>query len=192
MTDDATAPVRKRMYSRPERLLRLIGGVLDPRAWGHLFKLVNFYNYSHVRPLRQIRLGPNPSISPTATFANPRNIEIGANVRIGAGCTIWGGPGTGRVRLGNDVMFGPEVMVTAASYRFNDGAPVTRQPMDEADVVIGDDVWLGGRVIVLPGVTIGDGAIIGAGAVVTRSVPAMAVAVGTPARGTGERRITPP
>lgn len=186
MTD---ALPRKRMYSRPERLLRLIGGVLDPRAWAHLFKLVNYYNYTHVRPLRRMRIGPNPSISPNASFANPQNIEIGANVRIGAHCTIWGGVGTAKVRIGDDVMFGPEVMITASSYRYNDGAPVTQQASDEADVVIGDDVWIGGRVIVLPGVTIGDGAIIGAGAVVTKSVPPMAVAAGVPARLVGERRI---
>jgi acetyltransferase-like isoleucine patch superfamily enzyme len=188
MTDTPALP-RKRMYSRPERLLRLIGGVLDPRAWAHLFKLVNYYNYSHVQPMRRMRIGPNPSISPTATFANPQNIEMGANVRIGARCTIWGGVGTARVRIGDDAMFGPDVMITASSYRYNDGAPVTRQASDEADVVIGRDVWLGGRVIVLPGVTIGDGAIVGAGTVVTKSVPPMAVAVGVPARVVGERRI---
>lgn len=61
-------------------------------------------------------------------------------------------------------------MITAASYRFNEGQPVTRQPMDEADIVIGDDVWIGTRGIVL------SGAIIGAGALVREDVPPMAIA----------------
>ena len=49
-------------------------------------------------------------------------------------------------------------------------------------VIIGDDVWIGGRVIILPGVTIGNGAIVGAGAVVTRDVPEYAIVGGVPAK----------
>ena len=110
---------------------------------------------------------------------------------MGARCHLWAGPEAGRIVIGDNVLFGPEVMVTAAGYRFNDGHPVTDQAMDEADIVIGDDVWLGTRVIVLPGVTIGSGAIIGAGAVVTADIPAMAIAVGTPAKIVGTRQINP-
>jgi acetyltransferase-like isoleucine patch superfamily enzyme len=91
--------------------------------------------------------------------------------------------------IGDDVLFGPEVMVTAAGYRFNDGAPVTEQAMDEDDVIIGRDVWLATRVIVMPGARIGDGAIIGAGAIVTGDIPAHAIAVGMPARVVGRRQI---
>lgn len=95
------------------------------------------------------------------------------------------------VGKGHDgVLFGPEVMITASGYRYNDGRPVTDQASDEADVVIGDDVWLGTRVTVLPGVRIGDGAIIGAHSVVRDDIPAMAVAVGSPARVVSDRRIT--
>jgi len=67
------------------------------------------------------------------------------------------------------------VMVTAANH-------VTRQPIDEADVVIGRDVWLGARVIVLPGVRIGYGEIVSAGALVIKSVPSGAIVGGQPAR----------
>ena len=79
--------------------------------------------------------------------------------------------------------------MTAAGYRFNDGQPVTAQAMDEADVIIGNDVWLATRVIVLPGAVIGDGAVIGAGAVVRDEIPAFAIAVGMPARVVGYRQI---
>ena len=61
------------------------------------------------------------------------------------------------------------------------------QPKLERDVVVGDDVWLGARVMVVPGVEIGDGCIIGASSVVTRSVPAGSIAVGNPARVVGRR-----
>ncbi len=184
-----TGPVHKDRKSRLARLLRLIGGVLDPRAYLHALRLVNYYNYSHVVPRRRLTLGPDPRISPNAVFSNPERIVIGARVNLGARCHIWAGPGRGRIVIGDDVLFGPEVMVTAAGYRFDDGSPVTEQAMDEADIRIGNDVWLGTRVIVLPGVTIGDGAIIGAGALVRGDIPAQAIAVGIPARVVGQRRI---
>ena len=177
--------------SKLARLLRLIGAAIDPRAYLHAIRLINYYNYAHVQPRRKLRIGPDARISPNAVFSNPDRIEIGARLNLGARCHIWAGPGQGRVIIGNDVLFGPEVMVTAAGYRFNDGSPVTEQAMDEADVVIGDDVWLGTRVIVLPGVQIGDGAIIGAGAIVTADIPAGAIAVGTPAKVVGQRQARP-
>jgi acetyltransferase-like isoleucine patch superfamily enzyme len=61
------------------------------------------------------------------------------------------------------------------------------QPMDERDVIIGADVWLGARVMVVAGVEIGDACIIGASSVVTRSIPAGSIAVGNPARVVGHR-----
>jgi len=150
---------------------------------------VNYYNYSHVQPKRKLALGPSPAISPTAEFANPERIVIGARVRIGARCILWGGPRDGHIRLGDDVLFGPDVMITAAGYRFNDGQPVTDQAMDEADVEIGHDVWRGARCMVLPGARIGDGAILGAHSVVRGDIPPMAIAVGVPARVVGRRDL---
>ena len=177
----------KRKMTRFDRALRLVSGVIDPRAWLHLLKLVNYYNYSHVAPLRKIRLGPGAAISPNAVFSNPERIEAGRGLHLGARSHLWAGPAHGRIVMGDDVLCGPEVMVTAAGYRFNDGTPVTAQAMDEADVVIGNDVWLATRVVVLPGARIGDGAIIGAGAVVRGEIPANAIAVGVPARVVGQR-----
>lgn len=174
---------------RSGRFWRLVRSILDPRAYLHVFKVINYYNYAHVEPLRIAKIGPNAAISPNAVFSNPERISAGMGLRLGARCHLWAGPETGRIRIGNNVLFGPDVMVTAANYRFNDGSPVTEQAMDEADVEIGDDVWLGTRAIVLPGVTIGNGAIIGAGAVVTRSVPPFSIAVGVPARVVGTRHI---
>lgn len=182
-------PAHKLRLSKPARFWRLIKATIDPRAWGHLIKIVNFYNYTHVTPMRKLTRGPNCSISPTAEFSNPERIILGARVRIGARCILWAGPGRGRVVIGDDVLFGPEVMITASGYRFNDGHPVTDQAMNEADVIVGADVWLGARVILLPGAKIGDGAIIGAQSVVRGEIPAMAIAVGTPARVVGRRKL---
>lgn len=192
MNDTPDTPVHKQRLSKGQRLLRLVGGAVDPRAWLHIVRLVNYYNYIHVIPRRILKPGPGCRISPNVSFNNAERIEIGARVGIGARCSIWAGPGKGRIVIGDDVLFGPEVMVTAAGYRYNDGAPVTQQAMDEADVIIGRDVWLGTRAIVLPGAIIGDGAIIGAGAIVRGEIPPMAIAVGTPARVVGRREIVTP
>lgn len=183
-----TEPAHKKRLSPLQKGLRLLGSMLDPRAYLHAIRLVNYYNYSHVQPRRKLRMGPGCSISPNAVFSNPERVEIGARLTLGARCYLWAGPGTGRIVIGDDVLFGPDVMVTSAGYRFNDGGPVTQQAMDEADVIIGDDVWLATRVMVLPGARIGDGAIIGAGAIVTGEIPPYAIAVGTPARVVGQRR----
>ena len=185
------APAHKSRLSGPARALRLLGSMFDPRAWAHMLKIVNYYNYSHVQPRRRLTLGPGAKISPNAVFSNPERITAGRNLSLGARCTLWAGPSRGRLVIGDDVLFGPDIMVTAANYRFNDGRPVTAQAMDEADVVIHDEVWIATGAVILPGVTIGDGAIIGAGAIVIRDVPALAFAAGAPARVVGERRSTP-
>lgn len=187
-------PAHKTLLARPRRLVRLVWSVLDPRAWAHLVKIVNYYNYTHVQPMRQLTLGPfgdTGGIAPNVSFANAERIVIGARAAIGARCHLWAGPGHARIVIGDDVLLGPEVMISAASYRYNDGQPVTKQAMDEADIVLGDDVWVGTRAVILPGARIGDGAIIGAGAVVRGEIPPFSIAVGMPARVVGRRTPRP-
>lgn len=184
-------PVAKRTLSATERWIRFLGGILDPRAWAHGLKIMSYYNHSHVRPLRQLRRGKGCKISPTATFAHSGRITFGDNVLIGEGCRVWAGPSEGQVFIGSDVMLGPNVLITAANYRFGDGAPVRAQVMAEASVTIGADVWLGAGVIVLPGANIGAGSVVGAGAIVHGTIPPMSIAVGVPARVTGQRILSP-
>ena len=169
------------------RGLDFLRSVLDPRAWAGLLRLLHYTNYSHVRPRRLLTVGDEARLAPNISFAHAERIEIGARSNIGARCSLWAGPTSGRIHIGEDCLLGPDVFVTAANYRVEAGTPVWRQGSDEADVTLGRDVWLGTRVIVLPGVTIGDGAVVGAGAVVSRSLPAGCVAVGSPARPVGER-----
>lgn len=85
------------------------------------------------------------------------------------------------ISIGRFCQFGPRVQILTASHPVD---PAPRRAGWEAGdaVVIGNNVWLGAGVIVLPGVTIGDDSVIGAGSVVTRDVPAGVVALGTPAR----------
>ncbi|MFN2310288.1 MAG: acyltransferase, partial [Gammaproteobacteria bacterium] len=84
--------VRKVKLSRRARVWRFLGALLDPRALAHGFKLLNYYNYTHVRELRKLRRGRHVAISPTASFANGHNIVIGNRVTIGAHVSLWAGP----------------------------------------------------------------------------------------------------
>lgn len=182
-------PSRKKSLSKSQRLARLVTSVFDPRAWLHLLKLINFYNYSHVAPLRRLTMGDDCRVSPDVSFSNPERIELGKGVSLGSRCVLWAGHASGRIAIGDAALFGPDVLVTAASYRYNDGSPVTDQAMDEADVNIGADVWIGAKAIILPGVSIGQGAIIAAGSVVRKDVDANTIVAGVPAKPVGVRSI---
>lgn len=165
-----------------QRVLRMLASILDPRAWISLLRLVNHYNYDHVAPRRKLHLGRGVQLSPTVSLRNAERIEIGARSRIGDDCALWAGDHTGRIRIGEDCLFGPQVYITASNYRTQSGVPVHAQPKHERDVIVEDGCWLGARVLVLAGVTIGRGCVVGAGAVVTHSLPPGAIAVGVPAR----------
>lgn len=174
--------------TRRQRLLRMIGGVIDPRAWLHLLRLVNYYNYAHIRPKREMTIGPGCGISPTATFAYGRRIELGARVVIADNSRLWAGPEQARIVIGDDTLIGPNVLITASNYCFDDGQPIHEQSMEAADITIGADVWIGGGAMILAGCRIGNGAIIGAGTVVTHDVPPFAIVAGVPARAIGQRK----
>lgn len=90
----------------------------------------------------------------------------------------------GPIRIGKFVNIGPELRVLTKGHCIErTDIPMQQQGYtEEKEVVIGDDVWIGLRVTILPGVHIGNGSVIGAGAVVTRDIPDYAVAVGVPAR----------
>ena len=106
------------------------------------------------------------------------NLRLGANVFLNYNCVILD---TAPVTIGDDTRIGPAVQIYTADHPRD---PATRRSGLEKGVAvdIGRNVWIGGGAIILPGVTIGDDAIVGAGSVVTRDVPAGATVVGNPAK----------
>jgi maltose O-acetyltransferase len=134
------------------------------------------------------RAGANINIEKGAYFGDGREIEIGDNSGIGIDCHV-----TGPVRIGRDVMMAPEVIVLTSNHRFDrTDVPMREQgALPPEPVTIGDDVWIGSRAIILPGVTIGRGAIVAAGAVITRDVPEYAIVGGNPARIIRNRKDPP-
>lgn len=117
---------------------------------------------------------------------SPEKVSIGAHCSFGQGVFITGGGG---VRIGDWVGFGPDVKVWSVNHRFDDpDTPWQLQGWNAKEVVVEDDVWLGANVFVMPGVTIHKGAIISAGTVVNKSVPAFALVAGNPGRVVGWRK----
>jgi acetyltransferase-like isoleucine patch superfamily enzyme len=114
------------------------------------------------------------------TLEYPEGLSLGRGVGINAGCWI---NARGGLTIADDTIIGPYCIIHTANHVTDSTTTAIRsQGYELSPVAIGRDVWLGARVTVLPGVSIGDGAIVGAGAVVTRDIPAMAVAVGVPAK----------
>jgi maltose O-acetyltransferase len=114
----------------------------------------------------------------------PFHCDYGYQTTIGARTFVnWGlvSLDVARVTIGDDVQIGPNVQLLTATHPVEPGP--RRDKWEGAEpIVIGDNVWLGGGVIVCPGVTIGADTVVGAGSVVTRDLPAGVVAVGSPAR----------
>jgi len=125
------------------------------------------------------KMGREVTVLANVDFGSGVNIEIGDYSSLNRDLWI-----SNDTKIGNDVMMGPQVCILSATHNFerNDipmreqGAP-ERQP-----ILIGEDVWIGTRVIILQGVKIGDHAIIGAGSIVTKDVPEWGIVGGNPAK----------
>jgi maltose O-acetyltransferase len=122
--------------------------------------------------------GDNVYIEPTFLCDYGENIFIGNNFYANFDCVILD---VCKVSIGDNVKFGPRVCVYAA------GHPIDAQTRNSLlefgkSIKLGDNVWIGGSAVILPGVTIGDNTVIGAGAVVTKDIPASVVAAGNPCK----------
>lgn len=186
-------------YIFPQKLIQII----------HIL-LTRFYTGYYSRYFKAF--GSNSIIAPYVwSLRGPQYITIGNNVLIGGNIqlTAWGSNGNGSVSIiigdgcslgsnnhitavksisfGKNVLTGKNVTITdnshgSTSYVDMNIPPKFRNIITKGEVVIGDNVWIGDKATILPGVHIGDGAIVGANSVVTCDVPPMCVAVGSPAR----------
>ena len=145
------------------------------------------YNRSYGQPaeerealLRRVvgSMGRDVNLEPTFRCEFGRNIHLGSHVFANFDCVMLDGA---PITIGDNVLLGPKIGLYTANHALD--------PRERADgacrarpITIGDDVWLGGNVTVLPGVTIGSGTVVGGGSVVTRSIPPGVIAAGNPAR----------
>ena len=153
------------------------------------------------------RCGPNCVFEAGVLMFHPERIELGTNVYVGhnailkgyhdatmrIGDQTWIGQQTflhsaGGIDIGAHVGVGPSVRIITSTHRdVGRAIPIVEAPIDRAPVVVEDDADLGVGAIILPGVRIGRGAQVGAGAVVTEDVSPYSIVAGVPARIIGER-----
>lgn len=148
-------------------------------------RLLRLYNQTEDAPERQAilqrllgQIGQDSIIEPPFYCVYGQNIYLGDHVFLNVSCTILD---CGEVHIGHHVMIGPSVQIYTAAHDMQAAARIQGREVAKP-IVIEDNVWIGGGAILLPGVRIGRNAVVGAGAVVTRSVPANMVAAGNPAR----------
>ena len=134
---------------------------------------------TYLRP-RLLACGENLVVLQGVWLFAPERISLGNNVAIAADVKI---NASGGFSAGNDVLIGPGSMIWTCNHRIADlNIPIRLQGYDYEPVTLGNDVWIGAQCMILPGVRIGDHAVIAAGSIVTKSVPPWAVAGGNPAR----------
>ena len=150
---------------------------------------------AHYRYIRRC-IGTGSIVEPHTRIVNAANVRIGSNCLLKEGVYIRAGTegrveikdrvainafgqifGHGGVTIGEDTQIGPGALITTTEHDYSDSLKTRFKP-----VAIGSGVWIGAKVTILPGVTIGDSAVVGAGGVVTRDIPPRTVAVGVPAR----------
>jgi acetyltransferase-like isoleucine patch superfamily enzyme len=183
--------------------------------------LANLTHKPYISPKAQIRcehlsIGTNAFIDDYVTiYEHPdgAGIQVGDRVHIHRGTIIEVGAGgqvtidadthiqgncnlkgfLGSLHIGKHVQLAPQCALSPYEHGFQDrDKPIREQPIHtKGDIVIQDDVWLGIGVVVLDGVTIGQGAVLGARAVVTDDIPAYSIAVGIPAKVIGQRGDDP-
>jgi maltose O-acetyltransferase len=161
---------------------------LDPGLEAERQKVKEYlrlYNLTEALPERQNilqrllgQIGQNSIIEPPFYCVYGQNIYIGDHVFLNVLCTILD---CNEVHIGHHVMIGPSVQIYTAAHEIQAEARIQGWEVAKP-IMIEDNVWIGGGAILLPGVRIGRNAVVGAGAVVSRSVPANTVVAGNPAR----------
>ena len=122
--------------------------------------------------------GENVNVENRAYFAKGNGISIGSGSGLGVNCLVHG-----PLEMGDNVMMGPDVVILTHSHKFDrTDIPMCQQGSVVKNVTIGNDVWIGMRAVIMPGVKIGNGVIIGSGSIVTKDIPDYAVVGGVPAR----------
>ncbi|KAA3607058.1 MAG: acetyltransferase [Calditrichaeota bacterium] len=144
-----------------------------PGGWGMFGRIILY-------KIRLGKMGKKVIIRSGVRIDYPENVEIGDYSGINDNCLIEGGVS---VKIGKWVRFGPNVSIITMNHNFvRKDIPIKQQGLIKKPVSIGDDVWIGMNSVVLPGVTIGKGAVVAAGSIVTKDVDEYAIVGGVPAK----------
>lgn len=146
------------------------------RACINLATLLREHETLHAGPRRRMRTGRGCVIDQQTWLVNGEHITLGDNVKISVFSTVIAGY-EAPIHIGTNTIIGPGVLIVAINHGTAPAdLPIRFQPWKEAPVSIGENVWIGGGAIILPGTTIGSGAVIGAGTIVRGTIPPHVIA----------------
>jgi len=167
-------------------------------VWFHrfLYRLSNWPRWDIVKSVRGWHYrnllangGRNLRVASGVKIGNVKNVSIGDDCYLGDGVQLYAWNET--ITIGNHVLIAAGAQMITRKHGFSDlQSPISEQGYTNAPIVIEDDVWIGFQAIILSGVTIGKGSIVGAGAVVTKSIEPYSIVGGVPAKLI--RKRTPP
>ena len=168
-TIPAGSPLHAVMHETSQEALRITGELNG-----------GYHEPARVRELLSALTGreiaESVTLFPPFTSDFGKNIRLGERVFLNAGCRF---QDQGGLEIGDDCLIGHNTVIATLNH---DLSPCRRGDLHPSPVVIGRNVWIGANVTILPGVTIGEDAVIAAASVVTKDVPARALVVGSPAR----------
>lgn len=155
--------------------------------WFQLKQVIALFCSHNVWAIKHLgSKGKETVIRPSASLANPENIFLGNRVHVQRQVYLWAGKNS-KISISDNTIIGPGSFITSDNHGTKRSQLIRDQKGIEKDIVIGSDVWLGAYVIVLPGVNIGNGAVIAAGSVVTKDVASYSIVGGVPAKQIGTR-----
>ena len=168
--------IMNQVETRPRWYVRLLAPVYQHRG---RHSVIHRSVRMDTPPYRRFSLGKNSVIESFCCINNAvGDVLIGDYTRIGMHNTV-----IGPVTIGNHVNLAQGITITALNHNFTDKEKrIDEQGISTSSVNIGDDIWIGANAVILPGVTIGHHAVIAAGAVVNKDVPAHTLVAGVPAK----------
>lgn len=164
-------------------LIEIVLGVFSLSFIKSILSGFAYYIHEHVTWRRVLKnKGKNIRIHSRTSIRNAQNIIMGNNVRITMDCCIWAEKNS-KIIFGDNVLVGPGVKMFSGNHGTElNKIPMVFQERKEADINIGNDVWIGANSVITSGVTIADGAIVAAGSVVTKNVLKNNIVGGIPAK----------
>ena len=178
------------------RLKNLVSRVLMPRNQARPRKWVSWFlnpmihhkgkrtvirrmTRMDILPFNKFHIGDDSTVEDFTTINNGvGDVSIGDRTRIGLGCTL-----IGPVKVGNDVRIAQNVVLSGLNHKYeDDSVPISEQGVTTNNIIVEDEAWIAANCVVLPGVTIGKHAVVSAGSIVRRNVPAYSVVSGNPAK----------
>ena len=188
-TTNPISLVEETQMSTTEKLKIVFKSIFSLNFIRSLASSFAYYLFEHVYWKFDITTKGVYRVHSTTSIRNAKNISLGFDTRITTNCIIWAGK-TSKITIGDNVLIGPGVQLHASNHGYELGkGPMTYQERIEKDIILGNDVWIGGSSVITAGVTLADGIIVAAGSTVTKSFDEKNIIIGgVPAKKITERK----